>query len=263
MKNNYIIRSYIYACHDRWAVVMYANLWPDWIIYIKTRAKRIFTRFESWAHKLPVKWVPVLLHPVYHAYQTWSHRSRIYHMSNNGEGNLSHPGIMFHKRIVKWWSHYIGLLYIPLSLWYKMHQIPTLKGLPDCLAPVFAKSLEARCEVENEDVVGAAPTGDAPTTSEWSTISLPTKVHLILEFYGNPWTPGCIVSVSQYCGCWYSGAITAGCQHPQNWLIAYSTRPLCSKTCHATVLIHSIFAWEKLHKRFSVSAVFQVQNRTN
>ena len=30
-------------------------------------------------------------------------------------------------------------------------------------------------------VVGAAPTGDAPTTSERSTISLPAKVHLILE----------------------------------------------------------------------------------
>ena len=46
---------------------------------------------------------------------------------------------------------------------------------------VFAQSIEARCSVENEDVVGAAPTGDAPTTSEWSTISLPTKVRLILE----------------------------------------------------------------------------------
>ena len=28
---------------------------------------------------------------------------------------------------------------------------------------------------------GAAPTGDASTTSEWSTILLPTKVQLILE----------------------------------------------------------------------------------
>ena len=37
------------------------------------------------------------------------------------------------------------------------------------------------CLVENEDVVGAAPTGDAPTTSEWSTILLSTKVRLILE----------------------------------------------------------------------------------
>ena len=35
------------------------------------------------------------------------------------------------------------------------------------------------CQVENEDVVGAAPTGDAPTTSDWST--LPTKVRLIFE----------------------------------------------------------------------------------
>ena len=37
--------------------------------------------------------------------------------------------------------------------------------------------------VENEDVVGAAPTGDAPTTSEWSAISLPTKVRLMLEVF--------------------------------------------------------------------------------
>ena len=46
---------------------------------------------------------------------------------------------------------------------------------------VFAESPEARCQLENEDVVGAAPTGDAPTTSEWSTVLLPTKVQLILE----------------------------------------------------------------------------------
>ena len=56
-----------------------------------------------------------------------------------------------------------------------------LKRLSYCLAAVFAEYLEARCWVENEDVVGAAPTGDAPTTSEWSTILLPTKVRLILE----------------------------------------------------------------------------------
>ena len=45
----------------------------------------------------------------------------------------------------------------------------------------LCQSNEARCKVENEDVVWAAPTGDAPTTSEWSTILLPTKVCLILE----------------------------------------------------------------------------------
>ena len=41
--------------------------------------------------------------------------------------------------------------------------------------------LKPWCQVENEDVVGAAPRGDAPTTSEWSTILLPTKARLILE----------------------------------------------------------------------------------
>ena len=35
------------------------------------------------------------------------------------------------------------------------------------LAVVFAQSIEARCWVENEDIVGAAPTGDAATRSEW------------------------------------------------------------------------------------------------
>ena len=48
---------------------------------------------------------------------------------------------------------------------YKLHQIPNVYGL------------------ENEDVVGAVPIGDAPTTSEWSTILLPMKVQLILKVW--------------------------------------------------------------------------------
>ena len=40
-------------------------------------------------------------------------------------------------------------------------------------------------------------------------------------------------------------------------------KDVCSKTCLATVLIRSIFAREKLHERFSASAVFSAQNRTN
>ena len=35
--------------------------------------------------------------------------------------------------------------------------------------------------MENDDVDGAAPRGDAPTTSQWSTNWLSTKVRLILE----------------------------------------------------------------------------------
>ena len=51
------------------------------------------------------------------------------------------------------------------------------------LAIVFAQSIEASDKVVNEDVVGAAPTGDAPTPSELSKIVFPTKVRLILEVW--------------------------------------------------------------------------------
>ena len=40
--------------------------------------------------------------------------------------------------------------------------------------------------VENEDVIGTAPIGDAPTTSEWSAILLPAKVRLMLEVWQYP-----------------------------------------------------------------------------
>ena len=51
------------------------------------------------------------------------------------------------------------------------------------IAVVFPQSIEAWCEVENENVIGAVPTGDAPMTSELrSTSSLPTKLHRLLEF---------------------------------------------------------------------------------
>ena len=63
------------------------------------------------------------------------------------------------------------------------HQIPAFKWFSFHLAAVFAQSIEARCSVQIEDVVGAVPTGNAPTTSEWSTILLPTKVWLILEVW--------------------------------------------------------------------------------
>ena len=41
--------------------------------------------------------------------------------------------------------------------------------------------LKPGVKVENEDVVEAAPTGAAPTTSVWSRSLLPAKVRLILE----------------------------------------------------------------------------------
>ena len=74
---------------------------------------------------------------------------------------------------------------------YKTHQIPTLKRFSYCLCDCLCRipwsqmlSREWRCSWSSADrrcSVGAAPTGDAPTTSEWSTIVLPTKVRLLLE----------------------------------------------------------------------------------
>ena len=45
------------------------------------------------------------------------------------------------------------------------HQIPKLKWFSPRFAVVFAQFIEVRYLVENEDVVGAAPAGDAPTTT--------------------------------------------------------------------------------------------------
>ena len=75
-----------------------------------------------------------------------------------------------------------------------MHQIANLKCFSSRRAVVFVQSNEARWLVENEDVVGAAPTGDAPTTSEWLTILLSTKV-LILETLRYLWCH--LMTVSQ------------------------------------------------------------------
>ena len=49
------------------------------------------------------------------------------------------------------------------------------------LAIVFAQSIDAMCYVENEDVAEAAPAGDAPITSEWSTSLFTSKVRLTWE----------------------------------------------------------------------------------
>ena len=64
-----------------------------------------------------------------------------------------------------------------------MYQIPKLKCFSSRLALVLAQSIEARCSVENVDVVGTTPTDAAPTTSEWSTILPSTKVPLISEVW--------------------------------------------------------------------------------
>ena len=61
------------------------------------------------------------------------------------------------------------------------HQIPNLICFLPRLTIAFVQYIEARYRIEDEDVVRATSTGAAPTTSEWSTMLLPTKVRLIFE----------------------------------------------------------------------------------
>ena len=58
MKNNNQIRSQFCTCRDSWAVVTCEKLWHDWIIRSIFTVKRIFIRFQLWAHGLSVIWVP-------------------------------------------------------------------------------------------------------------------------------------------------------------------------------------------------------------
>ena len=82
-------------------------------------------------------------------------------------------------------------------------------------AVVFVQYIKARCRVENEDVVGAAPTGDASTTSEWSTILLPAKVRLVLE-------------VLRYVSQWHMRAV----ENNQHNLSKYRLVGFCGFCCH-------------------------------
>ena len=61
MNNNDQIRSQFCTCHDSWAVVSCAKLWPEWIIGILIIAKGIFARFHLSAHQVLVVWIPGIL----------------------------------------------------------------------------------------------------------------------------------------------------------------------------------------------------------
>ena len=63
-----------------------------------------------------------------------------------------------------------------------MHQIPKINCFLSCRAVVFLHWSLVLSGAWRY-IVGPAPTGGAPTTSEWSTILLPTKAHFILEVW--------------------------------------------------------------------------------
>ena len=63
-----------------------------------------------------------------------------------------------------------------------MHTEPKQWNVPRLVLQLFlVQSSEARSEVENENTAEAAPWGVVPTTSEWSTSLLPTKVRLLIK----------------------------------------------------------------------------------
>ena len=80
------------------------------------------------------------------------------------------------------YSNVSGIVNDMLLLQIKIFQCHQTSNLSHTIvAVVFAQTIEARYSVKNEDVVGAAPTGNASTTSQWSTMLLPTKAWFILE----------------------------------------------------------------------------------
>ena len=64
---NYPIKSQFCTCHDSWAVVTCVKFWRDFVIIIKVKTSRIFTRFQLCAHKVFVKWVSDLGLPLPYA----------------------------------------------------------------------------------------------------------------------------------------------------------------------------------------------------
>ena len=109
--------------------------------------------------------------------------------------NSPHKGPITRKNVSIWWLHR-GMCSVQIWCAGIIKQIcrqtcnisgtksPKLNvfRFSSRLAVVFVQFIEARCLVENEEVVGAAPTGDAPTISEWPTLFCLQSVTCITGF---------------------------------------------------------------------------------
>ena len=119
-----------------------------------------------------------------------------------------------------------------------MHQIPKFKWFLSLLAIVCAQSIEAGCKFGNEDVVGAAPTGDAPTTSECTAILLPIRVRLILDIWGIKCLekPFCSDSPLQDCGAVILTNVSGIIQSP-DFLNHHPSTTFCTWTIQVNVTV--------------------------
>ena len=131
MKYNDQIVSQVYTCHGSWAVMTCANLWPDWMIRTKMRAKRIIWRFHSWARKAFLKWESQNLprSPCHQLHLSLPRTPRsVSHMPTpNAEFPRRHSYLLpirHHKYY--WQSHIISDTdtdnYMMITLWFVMMQ---------------------------------------------------------------------------------------------------------------------------------------------
>ena len=94
------------------------------------------------------------------------------------------------ENVPSWWCHH-GMWVSGIWSCHEYRKVSNIRrtkyqNLNDSriiLQLSLPNALKSSVKSKNEDVVGAAPIGDAPTTSEWSTILLPSQVRLILEIW--------------------------------------------------------------------------------
>ena len=81
------------------------------------------------------------------------------------------------------WFFFLGTEYRTQSPMFKYRSKSVYRNVSYAYILDLSRSSEVAAFSLWWHVAGAAPTGDAPITSEWSTISLPTKLCFILEVW--------------------------------------------------------------------------------
>ena len=100
------VRPQICTCHDSWAVMTCANLWPDLTVIWDVRTIFIFTSFGFWAHKPLVKLVPA------NTNIEW----REFGYSNNAKN--SHVDILQMEEYFFEWINYALYMYIDIGRFF-------------------------------------------------------------------------------------------------------------------------------------------------
>ena len=109
MKNNNKMRSQFCTCHDSWAVVTCANLWPGWITEIMIKSENDFHKISimsSWS--TCTQWVPEVLQ-VTDLTSKWTVMCL---------ADKPYCGLLLATTLVIWFSHPNTFLFHSLFKWY-------------------------------------------------------------------------------------------------------------------------------------------------